>query len=71
MDAAYRGFLLTGDEELVQAYAAASQIYAADLATLQQLTADNPAQVARWRDLEQRQAACQATLDGQPEVATT
>jgi diguanylate cyclase (GGDEF)-like protein/PAS domain S-box-containing protein len=59
MDAAYRGFLFSGDEVLLGPYAADFQVYTADLASLQQLTDDNPPQVARWRDLEQRLAAWQ------------
>ncbi|HEV7664110.1 MAG TPA: CHASE3 domain-containing protein, partial [Chloroflexota bacterium] len=59
MEAAYQGFLFLGDEALLGQYTADAQLYSADLAALEQLTAEDPAQVARWRDLGQRQAVWQ------------
>ncbi|MDQ6670498.1 MAG: diguanylate cyclase [Chloroflexota bacterium] len=59
MTAAYRGFMLSGDEALLDPYTAGVQTYTVDLARLEQLTADNPLQVERWRDLEQRLTAWQ------------
>lgn len=60
MEADSRGFLLSGDETLLEQYHARAQTYTADLASLEQLTVDDPAQVARWRELQRRLTTWQA-----------
>lgn len=52
METGYRGFLLTGDDVFLEPYVAASQTVNGQLAELRQLTAENPAQVARWDQIE-------------------
>jgi methyl-accepting chemotaxis protein len=59
METSYRGFLVTGKEEFLEPYNNSKATYQAKLKELQQETADNPAQVKRWQDLEQRAAAWQ------------
>jgi methyl-accepting chemotaxis protein len=59
IESGYRGFLVTGQDAFLEPYTAGKQGYAAKLKELQKETADNPAQVARWRDLEARAAAWQ------------
>ncbi|HEU4630513.1 MAG TPA: methyl-accepting chemotaxis protein [Gemmatimonadaceae bacterium] len=59
METGYRGFLITGDDAFLDPYTEGASTYRAKLTELQTLTADNPAQVARWRDLEARAAAWQ------------
>ena len=56
VETGYRGFLLTGRDEFLEPYAAGRRAAAAKLAELRELTADNPAQVARWTELEKRSA---------------
>jgi methyl-accepting chemotaxis protein len=59
METGYRGFLLTGNDEFLEPYNNGKRTYQAKLQELQQQTADNPVQVKRWQDLEQRAAAWQ------------
>lgn len=59
METGYRGFLVTGREEFLQPYQEGQQAYVEALRRLQTETADNPVQVQRWRDIEQRAAAWQ------------
>ncbi|HEX5269251.1 MAG TPA: CHASE3 domain-containing protein, partial [Gemmataceae bacterium] len=47
-----RGFLLTGEASYLQPYEDARQSIETSLARLQELTADNPAQQQRLKDLE-------------------
>ncbi|GIW11892.1 MAG: hypothetical protein KatS3mg061_2949 [Dehalococcoidia bacterium] len=68
METGYRGFLVTGREEFLQPYQAGSQDLSRHLGELQQLTADNPAQVARWKDIEARAAAWQREV-AEPGIA--
>ncbi len=51
MQAGYRAFLATGREELLDPYSSGRQAYPAKLAALEQETADNPPQAARWQAL--------------------
>jgi signal transduction histidine kinase len=51
MQTSYRGFLLTGQEEFLAPVEAASAGYLRGMAELEQATADNPAQLARWREI--------------------
>ncbi|GLC23793.1 methyl-accepting chemotaxis protein [Roseisolibacter agri] len=56
VETGYRGFLLTGRDEFLEPYVAGRRAAAAKLAELRELTSDNPAQVARWTELEKRSA---------------
>jgi methyl-accepting chemotaxis protein len=53
MEAGYRGFLLTGQEQLLEPYLAGRAVHDASLAHLEQLTTDNPQQTARWHTISQ------------------
>ncbi|GAB1343452.1 methyl-accepting chemotaxis protein [Gemmatimonas sp.] len=59
METGYRGFLVTGGNEFLEPYEAGKQRAESGLTKLQALTADNPAQVARWKDLMARATAWQ------------
>jgi PAS domain S-box-containing protein len=59
METGYRGFLLTSDEAFLEPYVDGRQHFQADLAQLRAMTANNPNQMARWQDLEQRATAWQ------------
>jgi signal transduction histidine kinase/DNA-binding response OmpR family regulator len=52
LDNAYRKFLLTGSDASLSAFRRNVQAYHDQLEQLSQLTADNPAQAARWRAIE-------------------
>ena len=62
MQTAYRGFLITGDSAYLDPYTTGQQVYREQLTELEQLTADNPAQVERWRELEHQAAAWQTNV---------
>ncbi|MER3420697.1 MAG: methyl-accepting chemotaxis protein, partial [Chloroflexota bacterium] len=62
METGYRGFLITGKEEFLDPYNTGKATYQAKLKELQQKTADNPAQVKRWQELEQRADAWQKQI---------
>jgi signal transduction histidine kinase/CHASE3 domain sensor protein len=51
METGYRGYLLTGSDDFLEPYITGGQEATENLAELQRLTADNPAQLARWQDL--------------------
>jgi PAS domain S-box-containing protein len=68
METGYRGFLLTGDEVFLEPYIAGQYTYEARLTELERETAENPSQVARWQDLEQRAADWQHEVT-QPGIA--
>ena len=51
METGYRGFLLTGQEAFLDPYEAGLSSYADHLSQLEELTADNPPQVARWQSI--------------------
>jgi signal transduction histidine kinase/CHASE3 domain sensor protein len=51
LETSYRGFLLAGDESLLESYGTANQQLDAQLAELRRLTEDNPEQVARWDEI--------------------
>ncbi len=51
METGYRGFLLTGQEAFLEPYEAGLSSYADHLNELEELTADNPPQVARWQSI--------------------
>lgn len=52
--AAYRSYLLTGDPDFLQTYHAAKAELEVSLSGLERDTADNPPQVARWKDIQAR-----------------
>jgi signal transduction histidine kinase len=52
METGYRGFLLTGNESYLDPYSAGRERLPQTLSTLLRETADNPAQTARWQDLQ-------------------
>ncbi len=52
METGYRGFLLTGQEQFLDPYSAGMASYPDRLTQLEQLTADNPPQVARWQNID-------------------
>jgi methyl-accepting chemotaxis protein len=62
METGYRGFLVTGQEQFLEPYKAGAFRAYASLEQLMKLTADNPKQVARWRDLAARAQAWQAEI---------
>ncbi|MBV9580246.1 MAG: CHASE3 domain-containing protein [Chloroflexi bacterium] len=51
METGYRGFLLTGQEQLLDPYTAGLASYPERLQELEALTADNPSQVQRWQTI--------------------
>jgi signal transduction histidine kinase len=51
METGYRGFLLTGQEQFLNPYEAGLAAYPDRLSQLEELTADNPPQVARWQSI--------------------
>ena len=53
MEAGYRGYLLTGQEQFLEPYLAGRAVHDASLAHLEELTADNPQQTARWHAISQ------------------
>ena len=59
METGYRGFLVTGRDVFLEPYRAGQERAPAALTKLKKLTADNPAQVARWTDLSARAKAWQ------------
>lgn len=59
METGYRGFLVTGRDVFLEPYTIGLERAPAALAQLMKLTADNPAQVARWTDLTARAKAWQ------------
>ena len=62
METGYRGFLVTGREEFLAPYESGERAAPAALTKLLTLTADNPAQVARWTELLARSKAWQAEI---------
>jgi PAS domain S-box-containing protein len=52
METGYRGFLIAGDDAFLEPYWRGSAKLDQDIVGLQALTADNPAQVERWRSIE-------------------
>ena len=52
METAYRGFLIAGDDAFLTPYHQGDQHLDEQIAQLQVLTADSPAQVERWRSIE-------------------
>jgi signal transduction histidine kinase len=52
METGYRGFLLTGQEQFLDPYTAGLASYPDGLRQLEDLTADNPQQVARWQTID-------------------
>jgi signal transduction histidine kinase len=51
METGYRGFLLTGQEQFLDPYEDGLAAYPDHLRQLEELTADNPPQVARWQSI--------------------
>ncbi len=62
METGYRGFLVTGKDEFLEPYNAGKTKYLELLRELTKETADNPTQVARWNDIEQRAQAWQTQV---------
>src|SRR5207302_2122130 len=62
METGYRGFLLTGDGAFLEPYVSGRLAFTQDLTQLKAITPDNPAQMARWQDLEQRAAGWQQNV---------
>ena len=62
METGYRGFLVTGKDEFLEPYNNGIEVYQEKLRALQEKTADNPTQVERWKDLEQRAVAWQREM---------
>ena len=52
METSYRGFLLSGDEAMLQSYRTANDEIDDNLAELHELTVDNPPQSERWQSVE-------------------
>lgn len=48
METGFRGYMVSGDSDFLEPYEAGKIAYAEKLASLKELTADNPPQVARW-----------------------
>jgi methyl-accepting chemotaxis protein len=55
----FRGSLVTGRDEFLEPYTEGRRLYQERLQELQRETADNPAQVRRWQEIEQRAATWQ------------
>ena len=62
METGYRGFLVTGEDDFLEPYNAGLVQHVESLHELQELTSDNPGQVARWTDLLARAEAWQAEV---------
>jgi len=62
METGYRGFLLTGREDFLEPYTEGGQTAEQNLAELTELTADNPDQLARWQELQERIADWKANV---------
>ena len=62
METGYRGFLVTGREEFLEPYRSGRERFQKAMAELKRLTADNPALVQRWEEIERRAAAWQAAV---------
>jgi signal transduction histidine kinase/CHASE3 domain sensor protein len=56
MQTGYRGFLLTGKDEFLEPYRTGHSTFVPLLRDLEVLTVDNPAQVQRWTELDERAA---------------
>jgi methyl-accepting chemotaxis protein len=52
METGFRGYLLSGQDQFLDPYRNGKQQYQAALTELKDLTADNPAQVNRWNEIE-------------------
>ena len=59
METGYRGYLVTGEDEFLDPYRGGVDRHREKLEELQELTSDNPTQVARWQDLLSRADAWQ------------
>jgi methyl-accepting chemotaxis protein len=57
METGLRGFLVGGKDAFLDPYKSGGNDYKAALGELKSLTADNPAQVARWEEIGRRAAA--------------
>ncbi len=54
METGLRGFLVGGKDAFLEPFENGDKVYHAELAELKKLTADNPAQVARWEEIGRR-----------------
>jgi methyl-accepting chemotaxis protein len=52
METAYRGFLIAGDDVFLEPYFRGSESFDDQIAELQNVTADNPAQTTRWSSIQ-------------------
>jgi len=57
MDSAYRAFLVTGSEDQLQPYATGGSLYQARFGELQAEIVDDPTEVVRWQEVDQRVAS--------------
>ena len=62
MEAAFRGYLLTGRDEFLDRYDDGKRAHREKLEELKEKTADNPAQVKRWDDILARAGAWQEAV---------
>jgi methyl-accepting chemotaxis protein len=67
METGYRGFVITGNEAYLAPYTAGERAARTELTKLRELTADNPAQVARWQAVAEqaqgwREAVAEPTI---------
>jgi PAS domain S-box-containing protein len=68
MQTGYRGFLLTGEDSFLDPYTAGKDSYQVQLDALERLTADNPPQIERWREIAREAARWQQEIT-QPGIA--
>ncbi|MBV8087647.1 MAG: CHASE3 domain-containing protein, partial [Chloroflexi bacterium] len=76
MRVAFAAYRSQGDAATLQTYNTAHAAYAASIQQLEQLTADNPAQVRRWQEIQHDvdswvSTVVEPTLSGTPGVAST
>lgn len=68
METGYRGFLLTGQDAFLEPYTRGQTTFASDVRQLEQLTASDVDQVARWQTIERLVDAWQADI-AEPTIA--
>tara|TARA_R110000851_G_scaffold245051_1_gene397840 strand:- start:316 stop:2355 length:2040 start_codon:yes stop_codon:yes gene_type:complete len=68
METGQRGFMITGQDEYLEPYNDGKERFAALIESGQKLTSDNPAQVARWKEVDRLQASW-LTEVAEPEIS--
>ncbi|WP_339847906.1 CHASE3 domain-containing protein [uncultured Halopseudomonas sp.] len=68
METGQRGFMITGQDEYLEPYNAGKERFAALIESGQKLTSDNPAQVARWKEVDRLQTSW-LTEVAEPEIS--